>query len=76
MAFVASTGWLVLIFDLNALAILSCDKGFENFTYSLIGVSYVDIGNDLRVKILFVIEYYCYFSIVDSWNNDFACLLY
>ena len=53
-------GWLVLIFDLNALAILSCDKGLR-VSYTLIGLSYVDIGNDLRVKILFVIEYYCSF---------------
>lgn len=50
-----STGWLVLIFDLNALAILSCGKGLR-VSYSLIGLFYVD--NDLRVKILFVIEYY------------------
>lgn len=51
------TGWLVVIFDLNALAILSCDKGLR-VSYSLIGLFYVDTGNDLRVKILFVIEYY------------------
>lgn len=53
------TGWLALILDLNALVILRNDWFFR-VSYS-VDLSYVNVYNDLRVKILFAAGYCCSF---------------